>query len=409
MSGPLQLSLVSFSQGAYIIVEGKRQADRFFIIRTGKVQVTKEAEVVPEEGGKVLVPGDFFGVVATMSGHSHIETARAMEDVTLISVQTHQYSYLIEKNTPVAMKIIHSFSQRMRYLDEALTRLTFKNTAAIDEDHLFDVGEYYVKQSKYNHAFYAYTQYIKYRPQGKNAEKANQRLAKIKPYAKNVTMSKEGDGNLNRTYPPDSMIFCEGQPGEELYILQRGQVKITKIVDNNEVLLALLKPGDIFGEMALLENKPRSASAISSDETVMLAVNRANFEQMVKSQPQIISRLTTLLSDRIWLIYKQLANTMIQDSLGRLYDALLIQLEKNRVTIKENASYTFDFGPQELINMVGLSSGEGKLQVHKLFQEGHARLVNEKIFIKNVREIEKQARYYAKMARIARERRQNNR
>ncbi len=409
MSGPLQLALVNFNKGAYIIVEGKRQADRFYIIRTGKVEVTKEAEVVPEEGGKVLVPGDFFGVVATMSGHSHIETARAMEDVTLISVQTHQYSYLIEKNTPVAMKIIHSFSQRMRYLDEALTRLTFKNTAAIDEDHLFDVGEYYVKQSKYNHAYYAYAQYVKFRPQGENLDKAKQRLAKIKPYAKNVQMSKEGTGNFNRTYPPDSMIFCEGQPGEELYILQRGQVKITKIVDNNEVLLALLKPGDIFGEMALLENKPRSASAISSDEAVMLAVNRANFEQMVKSQPQIISRLTTLLSDRIWLIYKQLANTMIQESLGRLYDALLIQLEKNRVTMADNASYTFDFGPQELINMVGLSHGDGKLQVHKLFQEGHARLVNEKIFVKNVREIEKQARYYAKMSRIARERKQKNR
>lgn len=408
MSGPLQLALVSFKKGSYIIVEGKRQADRFYIIRTGKVQVNKEAEIVAEEGGNILVPGDFFGVVATMSGHSHIETAQAVEDVTLITVQTHQYGYLIEKNTPVAMKIIHSFSKRVRYLDEALTRLTFKNTAAIDEEHLFDVGEYYVKQNSYNHAYFAYYQYVKGLPQGENAAKAKARLTKIKPYAKNVIIPKENSGDFNRTYPGDAMIFCEGQTGDELYIIQRGQVKITKIVDNNEVLLALLKPGDIFGEMALLENKPRSASAITHEECIMLAINRANFERMVQSQPQIVARLTTLLADRIWLIYKQLANTLIDDPLGRLYDAMLIQLEKNKVNINDS-SYTFDFGAQELINMVGLSKGEGKLVIHKLFQEGHARLVNEKIFIKSIREIEKQARYYAKMARIARERRQNAR
>ena len=49
------------------------------------------------------------------------------------------------------------------------------------------------------------------------------------------------------------MIFSEHEPGEDLYIIQQGKVKITKIINNQEVLLAVLQPGDIFGEMALLE------------------------------------------------------------------------------------------------------------------------------------------------------------
>src|SRR5512145_2775282 len=106
MDNPLQLSFVTFKKDSYIIVEGKQNADRFFIIRQGKVRISKEVEVVEEEGGNVLGPGDFFGVVSTMSGHSHIETAQALTDVTLISVQREQYGILIEKNTPVAMKII---------------------------------------------------------------------------------------------------------------------------------------------------------------------------------------------------------------------------------------------------------------------------------------------------------------
>ncbi len=64
-----------------------------------------------------------------------------------------------------------------------------------------------------------------------------------------------------------------------------------------------------------------------------MAVNKANFERMVQTQPQLITRLTTLLAERLWFIYKQLANTLIQDPLGRLYDALLLQLEKNRVPV----------------------------------------------------------------------------
>lgn len=99
-------------------------------------------------------------------------------------------------------------------------------------------------------------------------------------------------------------------------------------------MLALLKTGDIFGEMSLLEDKPRSASAIAHEDAVLLAVNKANFKLMVTSQPQIITRLTQLLSERIWFIYKQLANTQISDNLGRMYDALSIQLEKLRVPIK---------------------------------------------------------------------------
>ena len=114
MNNPLQLSLVNFKKGAYIIVEGKQKADCFYIIRAGKVSISKEVEVVEEEGGNMLAPGDFFGVVSTMSSHSHIETAQAVTDVTLIAVRREQYGLLIERNAPVAMKIIQQFSKKMR-------------------------------------------------------------------------------------------------------------------------------------------------------------------------------------------------------------------------------------------------------------------------------------------------------
>ncbi|MDR1587776.1 MAG: cyclic nucleotide-binding domain-containing protein [Treponema sp.] len=406
MAEQLQLAFVNFLKDSYIIVEGKQNADRFFIIRQGKVQISKQVEVVEEEGGNILGPGDFFGVVASMSSHSHIETARALTDVTLISVQKEQYGQLIQSNTPVAMKIILQFSRRMRYLDEALTRLTLKNTAEADPSHLFQVAEYYARQSQYNQAYYAYHQYIKYCPRGGNVGIARERMMKIAPYAKAVKLDYRPD-EFNRTYPKDSMLFSEGEQGDELYIIQKGAVKITKIVDNNEVLLAVLKSGDIFGEMALLEAKPRAASAVAYADCQVLAVNRANFERMIGSQPQIIARLTTLLAERIWFIYKQLANTLFTDPLGRIYDALLIQLEKNRVSVDSSQSYTFDFGPKELLNMVGLSQSDGALVLRKLLENKKIQILKDKIYVADSSEIGKQTEYYRKMQKIERARREH--
>jgi CRP-like cAMP-binding protein len=405
MSGQLQLTFVNFKKDAYIVIEGKQHADRFFIIRQGKVRISKQVEVVEEEQN-ILGPGDFFAVVATMSAHSHIETAQALTDVTLISVEREQYGQLIQNNSPVAMKIIMQFSRRMRYLDEAFTRLTLKSTAENDTSHLFKVAEYYARQSQYNQAYYAYHQYLKYCPLGAAVGTARERMMKIAPYVKSVKLDFKAD-EFYRRYPKDSMVFSEGEPGDELYIIQKGAVKIAKIVDNNEVLLAILKTGDIFGEMALLESKPRAACAVAYEDCMVMAVNRANFEQMVGTQPQIIARLTTLLADRIWFIYKQLANTLLRDPLVRMYDALLIQLEKKRIPLTGTQTYLFDFGPKELINMVGLSQEEGKQALRKLLDDKTIQVVEDKIYSTDISEIIKQTEFYRKMERIEKARRES--
>jgi CRP-like cAMP-binding protein len=403
MENSLQLSLVNFKKDAYIIVEGKANAEHFFIIRSGKVRLSKEVDLIEEGESNLLEPGDFFGVVSTMSSHSHIETAQALTDVSLIQVHRDQYGILIERNAPVALKIIQGFSKRVRYLDEALTKLTFKNSAEGDPDILFKVAEYYVRQSKYNQAFFSYYQYLRSNPQGLHSVEARDRLAKIKPYSKTAYLEPPKD-EFTRTYPKDTMIFAEGQTGDELYILQKGQVKISKIVGDKEVLLAILKPGDIFGEMALIDSKPRSASADAYEDVVLLAVNRANFQRMVVSQPQIITRLTTLLAERIWFIYKQLANASLENPVGRLYDALLIQLEKNRVGIRPGLSYSFPFGTKDLLNMVGFSSTEGTTFIRELLKTPGLKLVEEKLAVADVSEIEKQAKYFRKMDRLAKSR-----
>lgn len=391
-----QLTFVKYAKGQYIIVEGKT-AENFFIIRQGQAMLSKEAEIVRESDSNLLGPGDFFGVVSAMSSHSYIETVQALGDMMLVSVNRSQFEGLIQFNTPIAMKVIQQFSRRMRYLNDELTKLTLKSRVSEDEtDALFKVGDFYRRKADLEKAIYAYRTYVTKYPTGKFARAS---LDNLKALAPNMPPPPAMKPGFARVYNKDAIIFAEGEPGDELYIIQSGTVKITKILDTGEIVLAVLKAGDMFGEMALLESKPRSANAIATGACVLMVIKIANFETMAATQPQIIGKLTQTLAERIWFSYKQLVNTQIIDPLGRMYDAMYMQLEKDRAPIEPQTFHTFSFGPQELAKMVGVPDREINLYVSKLLQEKIVAVSSDKVVVNDVAELAKLSAYYRKMKR----------
>ena len=390
----LQLRYVNFNQGSYIVFEGIHKADRFFIINQGKVKITKEAQVEGEKD-EILGPGDFFGVVSTMSFQNHIETALALTDVVVITVYQNQYEQLIQKNPQVAKKIMMQFSKKLRHLNLLLAKLTLNNTADDGPAHLYNVAEYFSRNKMHRQAFYTYTQYLKHCPGGEHATNAKRRLANMDNLAGSIK-TQFNPNELNRKYSKDTMIFAEGEPGNEFFIIQDGSVKISKIVDQNEVLLAVIRAGDIFGEMALLEGKPRNASAMAFEDCEVMVINKHNFELMIINQPQLMVKVTALLAERIWFIYKQLANTLISNPIGRIYDALLIQLEKNRIPLDSEKSYHFNFGWPELVNMIGLAKNQSNALLTEMVKNKRLRIMQDKIFTHSIQEIVRRTEYYRK-------------
>ncbi len=396
-----QFKVENYVANSFITVEGKKNSNNFYIVRSGKVKVAKENPLVGEEPSRFCGPGDFFGVISCMSGHARTETAVAMTNVSLISVEKEQFGILIQKNPAVAMKIIRFFSRKLRDYDNAITRLTFKNTVEEDPSHLFNIAEYYFKQRALNHAMYAYQRFLQYCPNDPNRDTAMQKLKAMKaPYKvpENPQLN-----SLTRSFKDNTMIFCENEPGNELYIIQSGKVKITKIVDE-EVLLAVLKQGDIFGEMSLLDNRPRSASAITFGDVTILAINKSNFEGMVQAQPQLATRLIQLLSERLWIAYRQLENLMINEPLGRIYDTLLIQVEKQKIKIGPRQPHNFEFGTKELLKMVGLPQEKGETLIVQLLDDKHFRLEDGKIMCTDMEELEKTVSFYKKKSAMERKR-----
>ncbi len=391
----LQLSFVNYKKGAAIVVEGKAQSDRFFIIQVGQVQCVSDVKI-PGQEQTILGPGDFVGVIPCMSNHLQIETVIAMTDVTVIAVMRDQYPELIAKNTPVAMKIIRAFANKMRVLNGVLTQLTLNNVASESPEQLFKVASFYDKAARPSVAIYAYYQYLKACPTGANAETAKKRFISLKPLSKAVYF--EPTEEMTRKYPKGTMIFCENQSGADMFIIQSGEVSISKVVDGNEVTLAVLKKGDMFGEMALLENKPRSASAIAHEECVLMVVNRKNFDMMVATQAQLIARLTTTLAERLWALHRQLTNSQIKEYAHKLIDMLALQLEKAKLNTTSSQGFQTNISVQDLVTMCGIPTAHQAQAINDFMSLAAPKINAGKIFVAKPNEIIKTAAFYRSKA-----------
>ncbi|MDH5681314.1 MAG: cyclic nucleotide-binding domain-containing protein [Spirochaetota bacterium] len=389
MALPLQVSISSFKKGAFIMIEGKQESGSFFIVKNGSVRISKEFKV-DEDSDMTLTNGDFFGLISCMSGHPREESAQAITETDLIEVADDQFGALIQNNAPIAMKIIRSFSKRLRYLDHKMTEVTGAEVVEDDPAQLYEIGNYYNGIKQYNQALYAFIRYVQYVPDGENTNNAKNKIQSLSPLAKDA-MNPNNQQGLQKTFKDSTVIFCEHEKGNELYILQQGQVKITKVLDNNEKLIAVLKPGDIFGEMAILDDKPRSATAIAYGDINVMAVNNENFQAMVTSQPQLATKLITLLSERLWTGFRQLANNLLKNPVGKLFDTLLLQVEKERIKIGK-VPFTFEFGPKELVGMAGLPQDQGKIAFSEILKNKKFQLVEngKKIRCTDLEELQKE-------------------
>lgn len=94
-------------------------------------------------------------------------------------------------------------------------------------------------------------------------------------------------------------VFREGDLGTEMYIINEGKVEILNQVGEEEQLLAVLEKGDFFGEMSVLEDMPRAASARALSEVRLLQINGTTFDQMLQSNPEIAVRMMRKLSRRL--------------------------------------------------------------------------------------------------------------
>ena len=139
-----------------------------------------------------------------------------------------------------------------------------------------------------------------------------------------VELQRVVDVARERAYPRNSVILFEDDPGDALYVVANGQVKVVLIgEDGREVILSVMGPGEFFGEMSLLDDEPRSAHVIAMEDSSLAVLRREDFEGLLTSSPQIALALLRELSRRLRRADEKVGSLVLLDVQGRVARLLL--------------------------------------------------------------------------------------
>jgi CRP-like cAMP-binding protein len=148
-------------------------------------------------------------------------------------------------------------------------------------------------------------------------------------------------------------IFSKGDPGNSLIAVIRGTVKISiSSAEGRSVILNLIGPGEIFGEVALLDGLARTADATANSSCEIFVIDRREFIPFVRSQPALAMKFIELLCARVRWTSDQVEQVILQDLPGRLASALIRLTEKHKLA---PAGRTIAITQQEISEMVGMT------------------------------------------------------
>jgi len=114
-------------------------------------------------------------------------------------------------------------------------------------------------------------------------------------------------GELGRIYSNNEIIFKEGDVGDVMYVIQSGKVRITQKTPSEEFTVTILQDGDIFGEMAIFDRLPRSATAMALGDVRILTVDKKKLFQIINKDPTLVFKIIETMSKRIRRLDKELS------------------------------------------------------------------------------------------------------
>ncbi|MFO7682597.1 MAG: Crp/Fnr family transcriptional regulator [Chloroflexota bacterium] len=159
---------------------------------------------------------------------------------------------------------------------------------------------------------------------------------------------------VSRRFGSGQIIFHHGDPGGLLYIIRKGKVKIAySTLEGQEALLAILGEDDFFGELALLDEAPRSATAEAIEPTETLTLHREDFIRFIRNNPDFSLHVLQTLTLRIRNLNNQISDIFFLDLPARLARVLLNLAEQHGVPSKEGIRIDLSLTQTDLAEMTG--------------------------------------------------------
>lgn len=185
-----------------------------------------------------------------------------------------------------------------------------------------------------------------------------------------------------KRYPKDAVVFFENEAGDTLFMVADGRIKVTILGDDGrEVILSVLGAGEFFGDMSLLDNEPRSATAIAAEESELLSLSRADFEGLMKENPGIMHTLIRVLISRLRHANHQISTLALLDVYGRVARVIVDLARDDGRRLKDGRIAFQRPTHQEIANRIGTTRETVTRMLKDLQRQGMIKVSGKEIVV----------------------------
>jgi CRP-like cAMP-binding protein len=189
------------------------------------------------------------------------------------------------------------------------------------------------------------------------------------------------------------VLFHEGDPGDRLYVIVDGKVKLGRASgDGRENLLAILGPGEMFGELSLFDPGPRNATATAVADTTLIGLGNEDLVVWLSGRPDVARQLLRALARRLRRTNENLADLVFSDVPGRVAKALLDLSERFGRPTEDGLRVAHDLTQEELAQLVGASRETVNKALADFASRGWLRLEARAVVLLDIERLRKRAR-----------------
>lgn len=384
---------IAFKKGAYVFIENDEDSRTVYLVKTGRVVHLCQSPHLAS-ALKEARDGDFFGFISAFSKKPRLSSAVAAEDTVAVEFDRAEFLVMLWENPEIAVKIMNSFSHSLLHYDNFLMDLKPAPLLESPSQPLRQLGEYYFKKGDTVLARYIFHRFVQTFPDAERLSEIEERLETLGPAPAERLISSTETGEL--VCADRAVIFCEHEPGDNLYLIKEGQVKILKRGRDREILLAVLGEGEIFGELALLTNAPRSATAVAFGGARLQPLDLDLFLELISRSHDLVKKIISSISQRLWFNHVRLSHMSYQSPVTRLLAFLESKLVEDGVSLKSETAHQFQFGLEELVDMNELSAENHQAEIDTVIANRNLAFSFGKLSVLNPKEFTSSVEYYKK-------------
>ena len=397
---------VQYNKGSIIYFENDKD-ERIFILQKGVVILTTTDAETGATETQQLTNGEFFGVKSALGHFPREETATVIQDAVAVSMTVPEFENIFSNNKQVVYKMLRVFSGQLRQVHRKTQALLQNDDNANQQVGMFAVAKSFYNDQNYRACCDVCIKYLTHFPTAFDKDQvaklyADSKLRYDKLAKKSEQVAAPVDASYSgalkqfmlpaferfqKKYENEQVIICEFEPGDSFYLIQSGEVQLVKCINGVKKNLDILKPGEFFGEMAILDNSPRSATCMAIGPVECLEFNKANFEVLVTGNPQIAILLLKIFCKRIYDQKRRLKILTIKDNTARIADTFCMFDERNPTAKPNEKSRRFNMTQADIANWSGLPSEVVQEEMHKFISAGKIQTFDNYMIVANINDM----------------------